>query len=151
MSTFKHFNTSTGFIATLAAGMILLAATDGANAKDGGSADSAQNAFPTYTCRACRFVKRDGSDMPGQQPVQSARLRQILIGGKPMPKPVAGKPGAPVTPSPVASSSDGTPVRTLPVGRLPVKTLPVKTSADGPTPTPTEPGYADRRIRVFEN
>jgi hypothetical protein len=123
MSTFRYFNRSAGFVVTLAAGMILLAATDGANANDAGGANAVQNAAaPVYTCRACRFVKRDSGDQPGQQAVKSGRIRQVLIGGTKMPKPPAGTPGA--TPSPVASASDGTPVRTLPVGRRPVRTLP---------------------------
>lgn len=144
MSTINRMKRSTAIIATFAAGMVVLAATGHANAKDGNdgngrqgqsgnangtTASSAAKTTPTYTCWACRFVKRDsgdklerkpdsGRDMPGRD--MSARdksdHKMPRAGGKPV-ETTGGKPTQP------SASNSGTPATAKPV--------PVATPAPG--------------------
>jgi hypothetical protein len=91
MSPIKSFNRPAGFIATLAAGIVLLVA-EGASAGGGGgndsgrgrggetagaAASSARNTAPVSTCRACRVVKRDGLESEREQAIPSNDPRRV--------------------------------------------------------------------------
>jgi hypothetical protein len=144
---------STAVIATLAAGMVLLTATGHANAKGGNgnngrqgqgtaansaAADSAAKTTPVYTCLACRFVKRDGTDklerkvspgrdMPARDMVKrdgGGKLadkqdkardgKQLDDGKRKVPQPVADKPGASGSGGPTGGTPPVTSARPIP-------------------------------------
>ena len=106
MSILKHHTRSAGFIAMLTAGMVLLAATDGANAKGGG--DETRAGGPSPVAKLIRntihpIIDQPGGDQQSDHCHKHDRCHApIHFLGPPVPAPIyGGKPasvaGAPGT------------------------------------------------------
>jgi hypothetical protein len=107
MSIFKRFVRSTGFIATLTADLLLLAATDGARARDGGGrlgSEEAREGGPSPTANPIRntihpIIYKPGGDHKSDRCHKHDRCHaHIRFLGPPVPVPVY-----PAKPAPVAS------------------------------------------------
>jgi hypothetical protein len=114
MSIFKPYVRSTSFIAKLTAGMVLLAATDGANAKVG--SDETRASGPSPTANLIRntihpiIYPPGGDHQSGHCHKHDGCHVPIRFLGPPVPAPIYGGMSAPV-----ASTSDTAPVKTVPV------------------------------------
>jgi hypothetical protein len=109
MSIFKDFVRSTGFIATLTAGMVLLAATDGASAKDGGGrqgGDGKHEGGPSPTANLIwntihPIIYKPGRDHQSDHCHKHDRCRvPIRFLGPPVPAPIYPVKSAPVASAP---------------------------------------------------
>jgi hypothetical protein len=113
MSVFNHYVRSTAFIAMVTTGMVLLAATDGANAKVGSDETRASGPSPTANLiwnTIHPIIDQPGGDHKPDHCHQHDRCdAPIRFLGPPIPAPIYGGKS-----TPVARGSGSAPGKTLP-------------------------------------